>query len=403
MNNTALSKSVDALGNSFSNNVRTLVQLSLDALNEMYIPEKKVFYEKKKLIDGKIVYTGESIRYTLINLLGLHKALQYGLTIDFELNEILDYHIENIQKIKSIGDIGLLLWNCSRIAPEKITKILPKINFASILTDYPDAQKGFTNELAWLLIGLISASTFNSSFTSVINKLPHEVYKILRNNYGGHGIFSHSTIRGLKTFSRSRVGSFADQIYPIYAFTMYSKSFQNEEALMVAKECGETIVKHQGEQGQWWWHYDSLTGKILSKYPVYSVHQDSMAKLALSMLGKAINRNFSEEILKGARWMDGDNSMNKTMFDLENRMIYRRISPLKVNRISNIIFSLLGKEKLPKKNSLRTLYETWSYHYGWILFAHSNVMKKNNKIEGKSKKTSNKEDKHNPTIFSIND
>ena len=110
---------------------------------------------------------------------------------------------------------------------------------------------------------------------------------------------------------------------------------------MVAKECGETIVKHQGEQGQWWWHYDSLTGKILSKYPVYSVHQDSMAKLALSMLGKAINRNFSEEILKGARWMDGDNSMNKTMFDLENRMIYRRISPLKVNRISNIIFSLL--------------------------------------------------------------
>lgn len=403
MNNTALSKFEKTLDNNYTNNIKTIVQLSLDALNEMYIPDKKVFYEKKKLVDGKIVFTGESIRYTLINLLGLHKASQYGLKIDFELNEILDYHIENIQKIKSIGDIGLLLWNCSIIAPDKIIKILPKINFASVLSDYPDAQKGFTNELAWLLIGLISASTFNSSFTSVINKLPHEVYKILRNNYGGHGIFSHSTIRGLKTFSRSRVGSFADQVYPIYALTMYSQAFHNEEALLVAKECGETIVEHQGEQGEWWWHYDSLTGKILSKYPAYTVHQDSMAELALNILGKAINRNFSEEILKGARWMDGNNVMNKVMYDFDNRMIYRRISPLKVNRMTNVIFSLLGKEKMPNKNSLRILYETWSYHFGWILFAHSNVMRKNDEIEEKSNDPVKDKDMHNPTIFSIND
>ena len=59
------------------------------------------------------------------------------------------------------------------------------------------------------------------------------------------------------------------------------------------------ICELQGPDGQWWWHYDTRTGKVVEGYPVYSVHQDSMAPMALLDLEDAGGPQHSEAITRG--------------------------------------------------------------------------------------------------------
>ena len=78
---------------------------------------------------------------------------------------------------------------------------------------------------------------------------------------------------------RGGVGSFADQVYPIYGISKFSQALGDEKALERALDCGLNICEAQGPLGQWWWHYDSSTGEVVGKYPVFSVHQHAMGPM----------------------------------------------------------------------------------------------------------------------------
>ena len=60
--------------------------------------------------------------------------------------------------------------------------------------------------------------------------------------------------------------------------------------------------------GQWWWHYDSLTGNVFQRYPVYAVHQHGMAPMALFALADAARLDFSQSICNGLAWIYGGNN-----------------------------------------------------------------------------------------------
>src|SRR5437660_681979 len=59
----------------------------------------------------------------------------------------------------------------------------------------------------------------------------------------------------------------------------------------------------QGDAGQWWWHYDYRTGRLLEGYPVYAVHQDSMAPMALFAAARVAGRHFDDAIGIGLDWL----------------------------------------------------------------------------------------------------
>ena len=42
--------------------------------------------------------------------------------------------------------------------------------------------------------------------------------------------------------------------------------------------CAHGLCQAQGALGQWWWHYDSLRGRVFEGYPVFSVHQHGMGQ-----------------------------------------------------------------------------------------------------------------------------
>src|SRR5262249_50074264 len=140
--------------------------------------------------------------------------------------------------------------------------------------------------------------------------------------------FGHLARRGTVTgLFRGAVGSFADQVYPIYAFSKCSIAFGNESARNAAIECASAIGKAQGPLGQWWWHYDASSGQVVQRYPVYSVHQHAMGPMALIALKTAAQRNFSEAIFKGLNWIFGANELHTSMCDDDSSVIWRAIQP----------------------------------------------------------------------------
>lgn len=350
--------------------VLALLNLSIDGLNDLYLPNKKEFALRKKRVNNTYVIEGASKRYTLINLLGLYKAKCNGLDIKLDLAPILESQIKNIHKYKNAGNIGLLLWATSYIDPTKIGKVTSKINFRNLVRDFNDIKLGLSTELAWLLIGLLTSSTFNKNIKNITSQLVEYIYIKLRENYHGHGIFGHQATDTFAGKIRGEIGSFSDQVYSIYAFTLYSKLKQSEEALTIAEYCAKKICKYQDKYGAWAWHYNSMTGKVISKYPIYSVHQDAMAPLALFTLQKATGNNYEKYIYKGLDWLT-NNEFNINMIDFENHMIKRAIAPNRISRkFKSLLVNLGMKDELDYSN-VSVVDECWSYHLGWLLFAFS--------------------------------
>jgi hypothetical protein len=351
-----------------------LVRISIRGLNDLFIQEKEEFAEKKILQNNALIYEGTNTRYTLICLIGLHKAVNHDIEISItkkiDLNTILNKQIEKLHHYVSVGDIGLLIWATALISPEEIASLIPKINFNNILTSYSDAKLKTTMELSWLLTGILIASAFNEAFNKSVGSLPLELFKIIRNNYGGKGIFKHQSNESFIGKLRGNISTFADQVYPIYAFVLFSHKFENEEALLIAEQTALKLCELQGKNGEWMWHYNSDNGKVLSDYPVYSVHQDAMAPIALYAIQKATNKSYEKYIFKGLDWLS-ENILNFDMVSKEHNTIWRGIIPDNNYRKIRTFFSIRGFSTNNEFKNLKIWKECWSYHLGWLLYAYA--------------------------------
>ncbi len=363
--------------------INELVEISIHGLNDMYIEDNLEFAEKKILNENILSVEGTNIRYTLINLIGLHKAenndFNISLKSEIDLKSILRNQTNNLTKYESAGDIGLLLWATSLISPEEIHTILPKINFGNIFNMYKDVRIKMTMELSWLLIGILMASTFNETFKTSIGNLPGKLYKLIRNNYGGNGIFKHSSDDSFNGKLRSAIGNFADQVYPIYAFVLFSKLMKNEEALLIAEETAQKICELQGDDGEWMWHYSVKTGDVLSKYPIYSIHQSALAPIALYSIQMATGKNYEKYIFKGLDWLT-KNSLNTDMVCKDHNSIWNSIGPYKTYRKVKSTLSHLGFNSNYEYKNLKVLRECWSYQFGWILYAFAGRLNQSKNI-----------------------
>jgi len=159
-------------------------------------------------------------------------------------------------------------------------------------------------------------------------------------------------------------------VYPLYAFSIYGSTFANSGALEIARATADRICELQGPLGQWWWHYNASTGKVAGRYPVYSVHQDGMAPMALFAAGLATGRDYNAAIYKGLSWIMGNNELNNDMVDTEHNVIWRNIHRTRIAKYAELTCaSLTGMTKKGQPKDLSVLYECWSYHLGWLLYA----------------------------------
>jgi hypothetical protein len=74
--------------------------------------------------------------------------------------------------------------------------------------------------------------------------------------------------------------------------------------MQAALQGGRGLCEAQGPLGQWWWHYNSLTGRVPEGYSVFSVHQHAMGSMPLFALGEATQCDFTPWIYRGLKWIN---------------------------------------------------------------------------------------------------
>ena len=350
--------------------VRTIIELALKGLSNMYDKEKRLFYYKLRGTFDGIVKEGLSRRYTIISLLGLHRLEAQGVQSPIDIQTTLAALLEKIEEIDNIGDLGLLMWLCSLASPDQLDKIFSDLDIKGALNRFPDARQGKTTELAWFLAGLSHSALASSQRLGYLKDLAIQTFELLKKNYGGKGIFGHLKKTTFKGMIRGRIGCFADQVYPIYALSKYAQAYNNKEAIVIAAECGKKICEHQGRYGQWWWHYDSVTGRVVGRYPVFSVHQDGMAPMAILTLGKITGLDFSKHIYKGLEWITGKNELGFNLVDASQNVIWRSFYRKRYKMYFEEILALaqVVNSKAEGKD-LTLLFECRPYHLGWLLYA----------------------------------
>jgi hypothetical protein len=367
-----------------NNFLSEIVQISLKGLEEMFLPETNEFAMTKLKSNNSIVIENSNLRYTLINLIGLQKAQSHSFSVNLDITKILKSKFDNLDSINNIGDLGLLLWAISLISPEFATQLLTKINLNEVLNEFKDSKSGYTMELSWFLTGLLFASTFNEKFKNSIDNLPNIVYKRIRKNYGGNGIFQHEDKNNFEGKLRANIGTLADQLYSIYALSLFSQQMNNEEALLIAKECSEKICLHQGKYGEWDWQYNSEDGNVVNRFPIHSVHQLALAPMALFSIQMASGVEFTENIFKSINWLCENPKLQKQIIDKKNNAIWNKVAPVFNNKL-NSIFNFLKFYSFGKYLNPKVEYVCSSYDFGWILYTFAGrIHLENNNIEKKN-------------------
>jgi len=353
------------------NEVPELVRFAVRGLPQMFDSATGLFCQAFRNSSQGFARAGQSRRYTLITLLGLHEYQAAGGEKAFDLEGILSPLRSDLGWIDNLGDLGLLLWVCSMLKPATVEELCRRPQVKLALSQYLEAARGSTMELSWFLSGVSHAALAGAADSQLLSSLAFETHRLVAQNQGEHGFFGHHTKgANLAERMRARIGAFADQVYPIYAFSRFAQAFSVEEAAKDALRCARAICHQQGPLGQWWWHYDAVTGKVMSKYPVFSVHQAGMAPMALIAVGQASGVDFSPNIYHGLKWIYGSNELNCDFRETDGNLIWRSIYARRYRRYWRPLAARVGVPEKPlRPSSLEVLREAWPYEVGWLLYA----------------------------------
>ena len=345
---------------------------ALRGLQPMLDPGTQLFCNRYGRRGEPLVRDGVSPRYTLMCLLGLNRMIRSGEPCPFDLDSIYRALLRRTGWVNNAGDLGLLLWTTAEVFPQRLGALSVSLELDRALEKYPDGRAGKTMEMAWLLTGITAAAVACRREFPDLADLAVALYRGLLENQGRSGIFGHQRRTGsLAGVVRGHVGSFADQAYPILALSRFAQAYALEEPLQAALRCASAICAAQGPDGQWWWLYNSTTGKTVRRYPVYSVHQHAMGPMALFALGEAATEDFTGPIFKGLDWISGRNEIGKDLRDRASGVVWRCVRPADSLQkyVEDARRMLRVTEEGPASSALAVLYECWPYELGWLLYA----------------------------------
>lgn len=359
-----------------SHSAQDLSSLAVRGLLSMFDAEKRLFCYRVRRTQHGLVREGFSHRYTMMALLGLHALQKTGAECPFDTDAIFKACAGDTRWINGVGDLGLLIWLTAEYAPKQLDALFERVDLEASLYRFPDGRKGRTMELAWFLVGLCHATIACPNGRWPLGDLAVNTYHRLEDNRGESGLFGHlSTKNSLAGILRGRIGSFADQIYSIYALSRFATAFNLEEPLESAMECALAICRLQGDLGQWWWLYDATTGRVLCRYPVYSVEQYGMAPLALATLEQATGHQFQNSIDRGLSWIYGSNELGEDLRSPSGELIWRCILPRSKQRkyLETARRFVQDPKEQVSAESLQVLHESRPDEMGLLLYSLSKL------------------------------
>lgn len=350
--------------------VGELIAICRAGLPEMFLPKCELFAFRRRRHQHQIVLEGESYRYTAIVLLGLSTQppdvaaqVLHGRTPAGLCRRL----IREIDRVTNLGDVALTLWAASLFSLEE-----SKLAAQRLITLKPVEERHYTVELAWALSALCRMEEPDSTLRTLRRDISQRLIGAL---HPRARIFPHRVSGGGSL--RGHVSCFADQVYPIQALSYYAQCAGDDLALQAANHAALRICEQMGPSGQWWWHYDWRTGRVTEGYPVYSVHQNSMAPMALFALHEAGGADFRPYIAKGLAWLRSTPELGgRSLVDPENRVIWRKVARREPGKLTrqvqagmSRIHPALRAPAMDRIFPARAVdWECRPYHLGWILY-----------------------------------
>lgn len=349
-----------------------LIESACLLLQKMYDPQQALFSYTTIVENG--IYQNDfsypwSLRYTINSHLGLQEAQRNGF-IEWDSQAEIDRFLAlHEAQIKSAADQGLLLAAATRASSSAAGRIFQRVKQLT-------AQKSGLLELtlqdvSWLLLGLIeySASTHSAEALSTTEKLFQQVDRYFLNKDSMLPYYQLSAWR--KPFS-----NFGGIVYFLQAFSEYARRLKSKYAEVIFRESVAKMIHLQGPNGEWPWFFNASSGVVADYYPVYSVHQDSMAMLFLLPAVDLGVAGASQAVEKSYRWLFGANQLGATMMVSAPeffiyRCIHRRERLQRMRRYGRALLGWLtgGSARLARPDQLEVLRHGRSYHPGWILYA----------------------------------
>ncbi len=347
-----------------------LREQAIPALARMYRPDERLFVFRLQRSKDGVTPEGLSWRYTAITVIGLageDETAARTVLGDDTLLDVCGHLLGDIPRIRNLGDVALILWAaCATRYPER------RWAWEKLLELDPAGRTHSTVELAWTLSALCLdaeapvadlrirlARRLLSAFNPETGMFPHMVGKDAVN-------------------PRGHVTCFADLVYPILALSHYHDLTRDPQAAAAARRCAERVCALQGAAGQWWWHYDYRTGDVIERYPVYAVHQDAMAPMALLALQEATGHNVAGPVRRGLQWLMASPELGgKSLIDDEAGITWRKVArrePGKLSRrLQAIAAGLHPSFRVPGLDCIFPAqcvdYEDRPYHLGWLFYA----------------------------------
>jgi hypothetical protein len=351
--------------------IPALNSLALRSLVSLFDEKEQLFFKRVGLNRNGYRWDETSRKHTMVALLGLHRLAESGGAQPFDTASIEDVVFQNRSWVRSAGDLGLLTWFTAVCLPERLGVVFDEFDFEKALATYEDGRQARTVGLAWFLAGIAHAKLAGLETPPEVTDVAVDTYHMLTGNQSDDGIFGHAASTG---FSRAalynRLGTFSDQIYSIYALSVFARAFQIEEPLEPALACANSVCALQGELGQWWYLYDKRACRVVNRYPVFSLHQYGTAPCALLALGEATGRSFQKSIYKGLSWIAGANELAADLRSADRSFIWDSIG-FKDHRARywEAALSFLNIPERIRTKSLRIRYEARPDHFGWLLYA----------------------------------
>jgi hypothetical protein len=173
---------------------------------------------------------------------------------------------------------------------------------------------------------------------------------------------------------RGHVVSFGGVTYFLRSLYEYGATFANADALRLYASALERVVAAQGPNGEWPWMLGVADARPLDVYPVFTVHQDSMAMLFLLPALDAGVPGIADAVSRSLAWNFGANQLGRSLVVERPFHVYRSLERHdrlpRLRRYLRTARAARGAEpaELIANEGLRINREVRSYHLGWILY-----------------------------------
>jgi hypothetical protein len=354
-------------------------EAALDYLRHSYDPRQALFsWRSREDERGEVTHDFAapwSLRYTINSLLGLAEAERNGGPIEWlgpVSSSVGDFLARCEPQIANCGDHGLLLAllaDVDRSHPavarslDRLEQAIAPGQAAARLTARLNMQ-----ELAWMLWG---ASAWGAQEERA-HTLARELFALIERDFVHieSGMPRHSTSR-----YRAHTVSFGSIVYFLRAMHEYDEAFDSARARELFDTCLRRVLELQGADGAWPWMIDVRTALPIDIYPIFTVHQDSMAMLFLFPARSRGVAGIEDAIERSFVWNLGRNELSTTILvDQPYAWFYRSIERVERGPRARRYLRGLGlrARKYPARSAhVRVNRECRSYHPGWVLYTWS--------------------------------